>query len=146
MSLRVCLNYDCTAACNSFFIDLTCWFRDAEGKMKVTRTSLLLLTAMLLPLCTSSGQQQSRAPVTLVKAGRLLDPRTGGVLSPAAVLVEGERIKQVGIPSRVNAPSGTKILDLGNATLLPGLIDSHTHLFGRRLPRRRTTRPRARIR
>jgi imidazolonepropionase-like amidohydrolase len=74
---------------------------------------------------------QSPAPVTLVKADRLLDPRTGNVLSPAAVLIEGDTIKQVGSPSRVqaDAPAGVTTIDLGRATLLPGLIDSHTHLL-----------------
>jgi imidazolonepropionase-like amidohydrolase len=74
---------------------------------------------------------QSPAPVTLVKADRLLDPRTGNVLSPAAVLIEGGKIKEVGAPSRLQAdvPAGTKILDLGHTTLLPGLIDAHTHLL-----------------
>jgi imidazolonepropionase-like amidohydrolase len=72
---------------------------------------------------------QTLAPTTLLKAGRLLDPRTGTMLSPAAVLTETGKIKQVGSPSQVSAPTGAIIIDLGNATLLPGLIDSHTHLF-----------------
>jgi imidazolonepropionase-like amidohydrolase len=74
---------------------------------------------------------QSTVPVTLIKAGRLLDPRTGNVLAPAAVLIEGSKIKEVGPPSRLQAaaPAGAKIIDLGSATLLPGLIDGHTHLF-----------------
>lgn len=81
----------------------------------------------------STGQAPAQSPsvVTLVKAGRLLDPRTGNVLSPAAVLIENGKIKEVGPPSRVqdHAPAGVKIIDLGSATLLPGLIDSHTHLL-----------------
>src|SRR5690348_2510493 len=72
---------------------------------------------------------QSPAPVTLIKAGRLLDPRTGNILSPAAVLMEGNKIKQVGAPAQISAPPGAKIIDLGSAMLLPGLIDSHTHLL-----------------
>jgi imidazolonepropionase-like amidohydrolase len=72
---------------------------------------------------------QSPSPRTLVKAGRLLDPRTGNVLSPAAVLIEKGKIKEVGAPSKVQTPLGAKVVDLGNATLLPGLIDSHTHLL-----------------
>jgi len=74
---------------------------------------------------------QTPATVTLVKAARLLDPRTGNVLSPAAVLIENGKIKEVGPPSQVqvHAPAGVKIIDLGSATLLPGLIDSHTHLL-----------------
>ena len=79
----------------------------------------------------SSAAAQSAAPITLVRAGRLLDPRTGNVLSPAAVLIENGSIKEVGAPSRVqaDAPPGVKTIDLGSATLLPGLIDPHTHLL-----------------
>ncbi|MDP9010948.1 MAG: amidohydrolase family protein [Pseudomonadota bacterium] len=74
---------------------------------------------------------QSPAPVTLVKAGHLLDPRTGNVLSPAAVLIENGKIQEIGPPSQVqsHAPAGAKTIDLGSATLLPGLIDGHTHLL-----------------
>ena len=73
---------------------------------------------------------QSPSPTTLVRAGRLLDPRTGNVLSPAAVLIENGKIKEAGSPSNVqaHAPAGAKAIDLGSATVLPGLIDSHTHL------------------
>jgi imidazolonepropionase-like amidohydrolase len=87
----------------------------------------LLLTLLLFAAGHLAAQSQS--PATLVKAGRLLDPRTGNVLSPAAVLIENGKIEEVGPPSKVQAPSGAKIIDLGNATLLPGLIDSHTHLL-----------------
>ena len=91
------------------------------------------LSGLVLLVLFSIGQvaAQSPAVVTLVKASRLLDPRTGNMLSPAAVLIEGGKIKEVGPPSRLqaNAPAGVKTIDLGNATLLPGLIDSHTHLL-----------------
>src|SRR6267378_1757184 len=74
---------------------------------------------------------QSAVPLTLIKAARLLDPRTGNILAPAAVLIENGKIKEVGPRSQVQAaaPAGVKIIDLGSATLLPGLIDSHTHLL-----------------
>lgn len=74
---------------------------------------------------------QSPAPTTLVKANRLLDPRSGNVLSPAAVIIENGKFKEVGSPSQlqVHAPNDVKTIDLGSATLLPGLIDSHTHLL-----------------
>ncbi len=67
--------------------------------------------------------------LTLVKASRLFDPRTGNVVSPAVVLIENGTIKEVGAPGQVHAPVGTQTVDLGRATLLPGLIDSHTHLL-----------------
>jgi imidazolonepropionase-like amidohydrolase len=94
---------------------------------------LCTMLAALFFVLFSIGQivAQSPAPVTLIKAGHLLDPRTGNVLSPAAVLIENGKIKEVGAPSRVqaDAPAGVKTIDLGSATLLPGLIDSHTHLL-----------------
>lgn len=64
---------------------------------------------------------------TLLKAAHLLDPATGNVLSPAAVLIEDGKIKQVA--AQISTPDGARTIDLGNATLLPGLIDSHTHLL-----------------
>jgi imidazolonepropionase-like amidohydrolase len=87
---------------------------------------VLLIVALA---STAQLSAQPAAPVTLVKAGRLLDPRTGTVLTPAAVLIEGEKIKQVGRFSQIGTPAGAKIIDLGTVTLLPGLIDGHTHLF-----------------
>ena len=69
------------------------------------------------------------AVTLLLKAAHLLDPRSGNVLTPAAVLIENDKIKEVGTPSQVHATDGAKVIDLGDATLLPGLIDSHTHLF-----------------
>jgi imidazolonepropionase-like amidohydrolase len=63
----------------------------------------------------------------LVRAARLLDVRTGTLVNNAAVLVEGERIAAVG--AGLSAPAGAEVIDLGDVTLLPGLIDCHTHLM-----------------
>jgi imidazolonepropionase-like amidohydrolase len=96
------------------------------------RKPLLALTALFATLLLAGPlAAQSPAVATLVKAGRLLDPRTGNVLAPAAVLIENGKIKEVGSPSRLQPmmPVGTKTIDLGGATLLPGLIDAHTHLL-----------------
>ncbi len=84
------------------------------------RTMLTLFAALFIAA-------RSPAQVTLVRAAHLLDPRTGSVLSPAAVLIEKNRITKVG--ARLDAPADARIIDLGGATLLPGLIDSHTHLL-----------------
>jgi imidazolonepropionase-like amidohydrolase len=70
--------------------------------------------------------QAPSAPIVL-HAARLLQVDTGKILTPGEVLVEGERIRAVG--SSVDHPSGAKIIDLGNTTLLPGMIDAHVHLF-----------------
>jgi imidazolonepropionase-like amidohydrolase len=68
--------------------------------------------------------------VTIVKAARLIDGRGGAPLAPAMVRIEGERIAAVG--STLVTPQGARVIDLGAATLLPGLIDLHTHLTGQR--------------
>jgi imidazolonepropionase-like amidohydrolase len=87
---------------------------------------------MLLFVPLSQGQDnnslQSTQPVTVLKAARLLDVRTGQMLPQQAVLVEGARIAKVGPAADISAPSGAHVIDLGNVTLLPGLIDCHTHL------------------
>lgn len=89
-----------------------------------------LLAAFWITLFSVGGlAAEPPAAVTVVKAARLLDPRTGNVLSPAAVLIEDGKIKEVGAPAQIHAPEGARVIDLGNATLLPGLIDGHTHLF-----------------
>jgi imidazolonepropionase-like amidohydrolase len=70
--------------------------------------------------------QPTPAPITIIKAGRLIDGRGRAPLVPAMVRVEGEKITEVG--ASLSVPPGATLLDLGDATLLPGLIDLHTHL------------------
>jgi len=101
------------------------WLMIVRERISVSMVVFLsLFLAAPLAAETSSG-------LTLVTAGRLLDPKTGNILSPAGVLIENGKIKEVGSPSqlRAHAPPGTKAIDLGSASLLPGLIDSHTHLL-----------------
>src|SRR5438552_4022912 len=72
---------------------------------------------------------QTSKPVhaIVLHAKHLLDIENGRVVSPAEVLVEGERIAEVG--TTVKHPAGAEIIDIGDRTLLPGLIDAHVHLF-----------------
>src|SRR5215469_15092142 len=90
-----------------------------------------LTATLLLLLAAAHAGAPSSAAGTLVKAARLIDPRPGNALAPAAVLVAAGRIKQAGAPAQVqaNAPATVQIIDLGAATLVPGLIDAHTHLL-----------------
>jgi imidazolonepropionase-like amidohydrolase len=69
------------------------------------------------------------AGVTVIRAARLIDGRGGEPLAPAMVRIEGDRIAAVA--SSLAIPSGAHVLNLGDATLLPGFIDLHTHLTGR---------------
>src|SRR5215471_884770 len=70
------------------------------------------------------------AEYTLIRAGKLVDVRSGHVLADQAILIEGNLIKEVGPAEQVrqHAPGGVKTIDLSNKTVLPGLIDCHTHL------------------
>ncbi len=84
---------------------------------------LLLLACCCVPV--AAAQQNSR-PIVL-HAARLLEIDTGSVLSPGEVLVVGDRIKEAG--TTVTHPAGAEMINLGDRTLLPGLIDAHVHLF-----------------
>lgn len=82
--------------------------------------------AMLTAGAAPAPAQRQSSPIVL-HAARLLEIDSGRIVSPGEVLVDGERIVQAG--SRVGRPEGARVLDLGDATLLPGLIDAHVHLF-----------------
>jgi imidazolonepropionase-like amidohydrolase len=92
------------------------------------KISLLLLLCALVPQVTTGQSPQKE--IVLIKAGKLIDVRAGRVLTDQSILIEGDRIKQVGAYGSVQAPSGARMIDLSNATVLPGLIDCHTHLTG----------------
>ena len=95
-------------------------YDDAQG-MRIHRYLIALLLAAV-------AQPQAQPPrFVLLRAARLLDVETGQLLAPGEVLVEGPRIVEAG--AAVRHPAGAELIDLGDRTLLPGLIDSHVHLF-----------------
>jgi imidazolonepropionase-like amidohydrolase len=89
--------------------------------MRTLRAAALILTVVH----RLSGAD---VPVVAVKAGRLVDPAAGTVTANAVVLVEKGRVTAVG-PS-VAIPPGARVIDLSGMTVLPGLMDCHTHLVG----------------
>ena len=75
----------------------------------------------------SWAQQAPPAPKTVViRAGHLLDVKTGKTLTNQTILIQGDKIASVGADTQV--PAGAQVVDLSNATVLPGLIDAHTHI------------------
>ena len=87
----------------------------------------LLLTIAFVVLCGCGVRATLAEDVTVIHAARLLDVKAGRLISPAVVVVKGERIEGVGAAA---APSGARTIELGDVTVLPGLIDCHTHLMG----------------
>jgi len=73
--------------------------------------------------------------VVALRAGRLFDSKTGQMLTRRVVLLSGERITEVGPEAEVKIPAGVQVIDLSQATVLPGLIDAHTHMFNTRGPK-----------
>ena len=67
------------------------------------------------------------AQVIAVRAGRMFDSRTGTLLSNQVILIKGDRISDVG--AGVAVPTGAQVIDLSAATVLPGMIDAHVHLY-----------------
>jgi imidazolonepropionase-like amidohydrolase len=107
------------------------WIRG--GTIAGDMTNRRLLPALLSSLLcfalavASMGQSQPAAHPIVLHAARLLDVKTGRMLKPGEVLVQGERILEAG--TSVKHPAGAEMIDLGDRTVLPGLIDAHIHLF-----------------
>src|SRR5271156_1496179 len=103
-----------------------------------TLTTRAIIAFALAFLCATSlhaqatqqATQQQPAPkghAIVLHAARLLDVESGRITTPGEILIEADVIKEVG--TKVTKPSDAQIIDLGDSTLLPGLIDAHVHLF-----------------
>lgn len=86
----------------------------------------VFFTVLVTSACAIFAQTSS-PQVVVLHAARLLDVETGHMLTPGEVLVRGDRIVEAG--TTVKRPVGADVIDLGDRTLLPGLIDAHIHLF-----------------
>jgi len=88
------------------------------------------LPAVMLMTCWAFGQS-ANTPASrrvVVRAGHILDVKTGNMLSGQAIVIEGDKIVSVGSAADAKLSPATQTIDLPNATVLPGLIDAHTHL------------------
>jgi imidazolonepropionase-like amidohydrolase len=102
------------------------------------RTRYLATSLLLLVACAITSAQTpppdhlppSPDHWTVIRAGRLFDTKSEKLVSNQVVLIRGDRITEVGPTEKVKVPDGAMVIDLSHATVLPGLIDAHTHVFG----------------
>ncbi len=97
------------------------------------RSVRLALLSLLAPLAPTLTPQLSAQQTTVLKAARLIDGTGSAPVANGVVVVTGNRIVAVGREGSVTIPAGARTIDLGDATLLPGFIDAHTHIIGRPL-------------
>jgi imidazolonepropionase-like amidohydrolase len=105
--------------------------RKTLKKIVVSLLLMLIFCQSFARAQTSSTPAKSRPSLVFIKAGRLLDVRTGRMLENQGILIENDRIKAVGpFDSRLALiPPGARMIDLSKATVLPGLSDCHTHVL-----------------
>ncbi len=91
------------------------------------------IAALILILVAVSASLFAQTPpkqTVLIKAGRLIDVRNGRVLNDQAILIESDRVKEVGPANQLaSKAAGARVVDLSGATVLPGMIDCHTHIL-----------------
>jgi imidazolonepropionase-like amidohydrolase len=105
---------------------------------KTVFLGLIFLLCVILAAGTLFGQFGADRPasgpgtsnkIVAIKAGRLVDTQTGRESTHQVILIRSDRIEEVGPEGKVKIPAGAEVIDLGNSTVLPGLIDAHAHLF-----------------
>ncbi len=95
--------------------------------MKRFAIQLGFFVCCFLAFGVTAQVQQPKSNTIVIKAGRLIDVKAGTALENQTIIIEGERIKSVG--ANLPIPAGAQVIDLSRSTVLPGMIDSHTHLL-----------------
>jgi imidazolonepropionase-like amidohydrolase len=95
--------------------------------------SLVLSFAFSVAAQIGAPGERKGSGVVVIKAAQIIDGRGGEPLRNAVVVVSDDKIMAVGSLASITIPAGSRTIDLGDATLMPGLIDLHTHIIGRTL-------------
>src|SRR5438876_6023655 len=94
--------------------------------MKIHQWAVVFLLLFLCQGLFLGQPPAAPAKTVVIHAGRLLDVKSGKTLSGQTIVIRGDKVTSVGTDSQVQA--GATVIDLPNATILPGLIDAHTHI------------------
>lgn len=103
--------------------------RHTTPTFRATLAAALLASVAVAP--NAHAQETRPASVVVLRAARLIDGTGAGMIQNGVVVVVGDSIVAVGKAGSVAIPAGARTIDLGDATLLPGFIDAHTHIIGR---------------
>src|SRR5262252_991814 len=98
--------------------------------MKFVSLVLVLAAVSLSLLCAAQSAPATASHRVIIHAGRVVDVKSGNMLTHQTIVIEGDKIVSVGAGSEAKPDSNTQVIELPNATVLPGLIDAHTHLTG----------------
>ena len=93
------------------------------------RTIGVALSLVMILGAAGVAQNSAPAAVTVIRAGTLIDPRADVPKRNQLIVIRGERIEALGDAATLKEPAGANVIDLSNSTVLPGMIESHTHLF-----------------
>jgi imidazolonepropionase-like amidohydrolase len=89
----------------------------------------ILLLAAVIPAAAQQKDNAASESWTVIRAGSLIDGKSAAPRRNQVIIIRGNRIESVGDATTAKIPAGATVIDLSKATLLPGLIDSHTHIF-----------------
>jgi imidazolonepropionase-like amidohydrolase len=102
---------------------------DANVKNYVWNYGWILLLAAVIPAAAQQKDNAASDSWTVIRAGSLIDGKSAAPRRDQVIVIHGNRIESVGDAATAKIPSGAAVIDLSKATLLPGLIDAHTHIF-----------------